>query len=658
MRGILLPDGQRGLVCYFNDITDRVQAERAVRESEERMRLATEATAVGIWQWNVITNQIRWDSQMFRIYRIQPTADGCVPFSVWCESVVPEDLPHQLETLRETVRVAGKSRREFRIRRRDDWAIRDVQSVETVRVNVEGETEWVVGTNLDVTDAKAAQLLLRVRERELRSLADNTPDMLTRLDREYRHLFVNTAVEQATGFAVSEMVGKSHRQLGMPAQLCDLWESAIQSVFEKGQETLIDFTYAGVAGARQYSTRFVPEFDARGAMESVLGVTTDITDRMHLEQSLRAGDRRKDEFLATLAHELRNPLAPIQNAVEILKLSQVGQPAVNMPIEIMDRQVKQMVRLIDDLLDVSRITNGKVFLRRERVSLGLILDAAVEATATLMRQRRHELVVVPIAETIDLDGDPTRLVQIFSNLLTNAAKYTEPSGKITVTSVRDGADVVVSVSDSGVGIPSHMMRQIFEMFSQVDRTLEKTTGGLGIGLALVKGLVEMHGGLIEARSDGQGKGSEFLVRLPVLTEIVTPAVPLEGDDQPAITSFRVMVVDDNHDAADSMATMLRLLGNDTLTARDGEEAVLACETFQPDVVLLDIAMPTMNGYEACRQMRLQPGGREIVIIALTGWGTDDDRRRTREFGFNHHLTKPVNLTSLRTILGSLKPRER
>ena len=393
-------------------------------------------------------------------------------------------------------------------------------------------------------------------------------------------------------------------------------------------------------------------------MESVLGVTTDIKDRKHLEQSLREGDRRKDEFLATLAHELRNPLAPIQNAVEILKLSQGGESAANMPIEIMNRQVNQMVRLIDDLLDVSRITSGKLLLRRERVALTVILDAAVEATATVMRQRKHDLTVVPVADTIHLDGDPTRLVQIFTNLLTNAAKYTETSGKITVMSVRDGSDVVVSVSDSGVGIPSHMMRQIFEMFSQVDRTLEKTTGGLGIGLALVKGLVEMHGGVIEARSDGQGQGSEFLVRLPVLSEIVPPVVPLDADDQSVIASLRVLVVDDNSDAAESMASMLQLLGNDTRTASDGEAAVLSCESFYPDVVLMDIAMPTMNGYEACRQMRLQPWGREVVIIALTGWGTDNDRRRTREFGFNHHLTKPVNLAMLRTILGSLKPRAR
>ncbi|MEO7359882.1 MAG: PAS domain-containing protein, partial [Gemmatimonadaceae bacterium] len=292
VRRILLPDGQHGLVCYFTDITERAKTERTVRETEEGMRLATEATAVGIWQWNVTTNAMRWDAQMFRMYGIEPTANGLLPFSEWCECVVPEDLPHRLKTLRETVRIAGKSRGAFRIRRRNDWATRHIQSAETARTNVQGETEWVVGTNLDVTTAQEAKLLLRARDRELQSLADNTPDMLTRLDREYRHLFVNKAVEQATGLSSVGMMGKTHRQLGFPSQFCELWESTLQSVFETGQADVIEFPYAGPGGARQYSTRFVPELDVSGWVQSVLGITIDNTNQMQLEQSLRAGDRR------------------------------------------------------------------------------------------------------------------------------------------------------------------------------------------------------------------------------------------------------------------------------------------------------------------------------------------------------------------------------
>ena len=501
---------------------------------------------------------------------------------------------------------------------------------------------------------RAAEVEIRNRQRELQALVDNTPSLLTRFDREFRHVFVNVAVEKATGRPAADFLGKTSRELGMPDGLCDQWEAAVRYVFESRQHKWIEYTSDAPAGRRQYATQLVPEVGSAGAVEFVLGVTTDVTDRRLAEAEARESDRRKDEFLATLAHELRNPLAPIQNGVEIMKLSGLRSGALGKTIDMMDRQLGQMTRLIDDLLDVSRITSGKLHRRRERVSLATVVSAAVEATLPLIARHGHELTVAPVADGIHLDGDPTRLVQVVTNLLNNAAKYTERDGRIALTALRDGGEVVVSVRDNGIGIPQGMLTKVFGMFSQVDRALEKTTGGLGIGLALVKGLVEMHGGRIEARSEGEGRGSEFIVRLPALPDETTEeARPMDTATATTGKKVRILVVDDNPDSADSMAVMLELFGNETRTARDGEAGVREAEAFGPQVVFLDLGMPKMNGYEACRRIRVQPWGRDMVLIALTGWGTDDDRRQTQQAGFDHHLTKPVNPADLRAMLESL-----
>lgn len=311
---------------------------------------------------------------------------------------------------------------------------------------------------------------------------------------------------------------------------------------------------------------------------------------------------------------------------------------------------RSVVRLIDDLADVSRVAQGKLHLRRERVPLADVIAAAVEATQPLIERQGHELTVEPVPD-LRLDADPTRLAQVISNLLTNAARYTEPGGRIVLSARRDGGGVVLSVRDTGIGIPAAMLPRLFEMFSQADRHLERTTGGLGIGLSLVKGLVEMHGGTVEARSDGEGKGSEFVVRLPL------PSGPAPEEPQPGGAAVpaagrvrRVLVVDDEPDGAESLAAVLSLFGNEVRTAPDGEAGVEVAETFRPDVILLDIGMPRVDGYEACRRIRGRPWGRGVVIVALTGWGTDDDRRQARDAGFDHHLTKPVNPADLRALL--------
>ncbi|HEX5716704.1 MAG TPA: ATP-binding protein [Thermoanaerobaculia bacterium] len=368
---------------------------------------------------------------------------------------------------------------------------------------------------------------------------------------------------------------------------------------------------------------------------------------------LQEQDRRKDEFLATLAHELRNPLAPIRNALSILKHDQVKPEELNRTREMMERQVVHMVRLIDDLLDVSRISRGKLELRCGHVELAAVIHQAVETCRPTFEGAGHEVTVTLPLEPVYLDADSFRLSQVFGNLLSNACKFMEPGGRVWLTAERQGSGVVVSVTDTGIGIPPDKIDSIFEMFSQVDKTLERSQTGLGIGLTLAKRLVELHGGSIEARSAGPGKGSEFVVRLPAVTEKSPPQPSQEPAEEPAVTNRRrILVVDDNEDSAESLAILLTLKGNETHTASNGQEAVEAAARLRPDVILLDIGMPTMNGYEACRRIREQPGGDDVVIIALTGWGQDEDRRRSSEAGFNEHLVKPLDPAVLMKLLAA------
>jgi PAS domain S-box-containing protein len=529
-----LKDAQGRVTQWFGTNTDVDQikrAEDALRESEQRMQLATEATEVGIWEWNVITGEVRWDAQMFRIFGIAPTKDGFVQYSTWSESVVPEDLPKQEEVLQDTIRRLGHSTRTFRIRRRDDGECRYIHAVEAIRTDAQGQAQWLVGTNLDITERKQA------------------------------------------------------------------------------------------------------------------------------DDALKESDRRKDEFLATLAHELRNPLAPIRNGLQIMRLSSDNPEAVEQARIMMDRQLGQMVRLVDDLLDVNRIGRGKLELRKSRVELAAVLNNAVETSRPIIETGGQQFTVSLPSQPIFLDADMTRLGQAFTNLLNNAAKFSEPGGRIELTAERQGSDVVVRVTDCGIGIPPEMLHKIFDLFTQVDRSLERARGGLGIGLTLVKRLVEMHGGSVEARSDGPGRGSEFVVRLPILIESPKVAVPEQSPEQPARTALRILVVDDNHDLARSLAKLLKLIGNETHIAHDGLEAIELAARVSPDVVLMDIGMPKLNGYDAARRIREQPWGKELLLVAVTGWGQDEDRRQSQEAGFDEHMVKPVDFTALTRVLAKAQVRQ-
>jgi PAS domain S-box-containing protein len=387
--------------------------------------------------------------------------------------------------------------------------------------------------------------------------------------------------------------------------------------------------------------------------ELILLAVEDVSALRERADELAEAGRQKDEFLATLAHELRNPLAPIRNAVQSLGTEGLPESGVRIARDVIARQVQIMARLVDDLLDVSRISRNTLDLRKQRVELASVLDSALESSGPLIRQCGHELTVRLPPQPLYLDADPVRLAQVLSNLLNNAAKYTNRGGHIWLNAEREGSDAVVSVRDDGIGIPGDMLARVFEMFTQVDRSLERSQGGLGIGLTLVLRLVEMHDGRIEARSDGPDQGSEFVVRLPLIQPPHERPPQSDGLRTKALSGCRVLVVDDNKDSADSMGMLLRLKGNDVRLAYDGLKAVEVARTFRPELVLLDIGLPKLNGYDVARRIREQPWGRDVVLVALTGWGQDEDRRRSREASFDFHIVKPVDLVALEQLLAGL-----
>jgi len=396
----------------------------------------------------------------------------------------------------------------------------------------------------------------------------------------------------------------------------------------------------------EFFSRVVEEFDAglMATMSTIGAHVGQYLDRRAAEDSLRQADRRKDEFLATLAHELRNPLAPIRVAAQLLHTPAASEGDALWAREVIERQVRHLARLVEDLMEVSRVASGKIVLRRERVELAQVVRAAVETSRPIIEAAAHALTVSLPEELVKIDADPLRLSQILSNLLNNAAKFTPAGGAISLSAAVSGAELTLRVADTGVGIPPGMRDAIFEMFTQAESAAEGPPG-LGIGLTLVRSFVQLHGGTVEARSAGPGSGSEFVVRLPV---VVTDAVAETGapraDDAPA--PRRVAVVDDNEDSAEGIAMLLRLDGHEVATAHDGLEAVALAERFRPEVVFLDIGLPGISGYEAARRIRALPGGREMRLVALTGWGQQEDRRKSAEAGFDRHLVKPVELGEL------------
>ncbi len=399
-------------------------------------------------------------------------------------------------------------------------------------------------------------------------------------------------------------------------------------------------------------------YDDHGNPLFMTGACVDITARKQDEEELRKAHQRKDEFLALLAHELRNPLAPLRNGLQVMRLADDEATVEEIQL-MMERQLSHMVRLIDDLLDVSRLSQNKLHIQRSHISLADVVANSVESAEPVIDAAGQELSISLPTEPIYLDGDLTRLAQVFSNFLTNSAKYTQRGGHIWLSAQRRDNEVEVSIQDDGIGIPEEALPHIFDMFSQVDRTIERSTGGLGIGLALVKGVVEMHGGKVYASSKGPGRGSTFTVKLPVSKQQITTATAraTKRDLHSTSAGRKILVVDDNRDSASSLAAFLRLQGHNVELAHDGAEAVTIADQFRPEIILMDVGMPKLNGYRATQQIRKKPWGQDIVIIALTGWGQEADRERSREAQCDGHLVKPVDLSVLNKVLNDYARRE-
>lgn len=487
---------------------------------------------------------------------------------------------------------------------------------------------------------------LRERERHLSTVTEHIPDLLSRLDHRGRHLFVNRATVQLMGVDSADMLGRTHRELGMAADLSHRWEREVQEVFATGEARRFAFTHATDSGERRFLSLLVPEAGEDGGIETVLSVSHDVTETLAAKAKLENANRLKDVFLAMLAHELRNPLAPIRSATEFLASMLTADKKIANTVDILKRQVTHLTRLVDDLLDVSRISEGRVTLQCAPVEVSALVAQSVENVSGLVREKNHTLIIEASSDGLYVNGDHDRLVQSLSNLLVNAAKYSEPGGEIRIRATREQADVVIEVSDKGVGIAPALLTDIFGLFVQADRALDRSQGGLGIGLSVVKRLVEMHSGQVTASSGGAGQGASFKIRLPLID---APALAQTAPTtQPPATPRRILIVDDNADAADTLATLLSVEGHETVAIYGASEAIERAPVIKPEVILLDIGLPQMDGYEvAIRLRRLLDG---VSIVALTGYGRPEDKKRARQAGFDAHLVKPVDYAELNRFL--------
>lgn len=665
---VLGDDGQvRAIVGVSSDVSERRRAELALRQSEQRFRAFMEQAPFSVqllspngttlrvnraWEqlWGATLADLAdynmlEDPQLAELGILDYIRQGFLGKS----TEIPAACYDATKTLPTLARFPDSAR----------WVTAVIYPLK----DAEGRVSEVALVHRDITDHKRAEDALRSREQQLRQLADNLPagfiyQIHVAPDGQRRFSYVSRGVESICEVSVDQVLADPdalHRQIHPD----DAPRTAAQEAvcLATGKPFDCQFRVCAAHGTRWLHCRSALSHHHDGS-QTWDGIAIDITEPMKLERQLRDADRRKDEFLAMLAHELRNPLAAAVNALGVARLAGIDQATQAWSQEVLDRQLHQLRRLIDDLMDVSRITRGKIQLKRQRVEVAAVVHAAVEVARPLIEEAGHRLSLVTLgAQQLWVNGDPARLEQVLVNLLTNAAKYTPHGGEICVTTLREDNQAVVRVRDNGMGLPTEVLPRVFDLFAQADRALDRSQGGLGIGLTLVKRLVELHGGTVVARSEGEGRGSEFEARLPLTSE---PTRALAAPPSPAAptTGKRVLVVDDNADVAKTLSLILRAHGHHAEIALAGRAALELAATFKPEIAILDIGLPEMNGYELARRLRQIEGLADILLVALSGYGQPDDRRRSREAGFDCHLVKPVNQEELRVTLAKSRGESR
>lgn len=650
-------DGQvTGIFVNGVDVTERALAERAMSESEASFRSALHAGRMGSWETDYQSMTRHWSAEGMALFGLAlPEGRGQVggPQDEYAATLHPDDR-HLADHYRKIADQQDSFDADYRIVRPDGTLLWLSGRGLVVARGPDGRAHRLISIMADATERKQAEERLRIEHERLELAL--TVGRMGAYDMNIRddELWWSAQTYRIFGVNPDSFVPTPHGVLALlhPEDREEFVRLRSKAIVE-GRPFVHEFRIVHPDGTEAWvAHRGQAEYNAEGQLLRNFGITMDISDRKQSEVLLREADRKKDRFIAVLAHELRNPLAAIANAVEVLRRSGPAAPVASRCHDIIARQVKQMTHLLDDLLDASRLSRGQLRLRPEVLDLATAIDHATEIAAPHIEAAGHTLLVSMAQQELELEGDLTRLAQVFSNILINAAKYTPPPGTLSLTSVRDGTHAVVTVTDSGIGIEAQHLPKIFEMFSQVDSTSSRSQGGQGIGLALAKGLVELHGGSIHAHSEGLGHGSRFEVRLPLLTARSPKASPAPLEVEPAgeQEARHVLIVDDLQDAADSLADALRIEGHSVDVAYDGEQALRLAEAKRPEVVLLDLGMPKMDGFEVCRRLRSTDWGANLLIVAQTGWGQQPDRDRTRDAGFDRHIVKPVSFADVLALL--------